>query len=202
MLWRARGGLRELEGHGSRSRITDMKFFPVGGRLVTVDSAGWAVVWRAKSGEFLHQFRDLEEGHLPSAKILEVQVFLDGDRFVTLGSDKLVVIWKISLGGVLRRLNTTEFGGHRTMRLLPEGDRLITAVSLRADGPAVIWDLFWGSVLYELTQLDDSMRFIEVAPCGTKLVSASFEMLLVWDVGRGAARPQVPLPLGGQRRHL
>lgn len=82
---------------------------------------------------------------MPSAKILEVQVFLDGDRFVTLGSDKLVVIWKISLGGVLRRLNTTEFGGHRTMRLLPEGDRLITAVSLRADGPAVIWDLFWGS---------------------------------------------------------
>jgi len=156
---------------------TDLKFLPVGGRLLTLSNDGRCKVWCAWTGVLLYRLR---EGHAAGTRIFETQVFPDGERVVTIGSDKQAIIWSVTSGRAVPHTYLRGIGNHRAVRVLPCGDRLVTGSTSRTWGeiPAVWSDK--GVVLHRLRHPPGNTRCLEVSPCGKFVASAVSNSIFVW----------------------
>lgn len=178
--------LRALGGRAAGGVVTDAQFFPTGGRLVTADSSGMASVWSASGSRVLV----LVQGHSEGSMIFQVRVFHDGSRVVTIGADAAAVIWDATSGEMLQRLRRPR-AAHREVRVCPSGRRIATAVSHIFGDDAVVWELA-EAVARPLQWRLDTIRFLEMSPCGRKLVTGGEGTTLrVWSFETGALQRQL-----------
>jgi len=98
----------------------------------------------------------------------------------------VALIWSIAAGEVVQQLDIhTIRGKHRSVRVLPSGDRVITGVSDLADDPAVVWNATDGRPLHALVHAGEKITALEISPCGERLGAAGFERISVWDLATG-----------------
>lgn len=65
-------------------------------------------------------------------------------------------------------------GPHRAVRVFPDGQRLVTGVSLLRGDPALVWNASDGVALHSFQQLEEPIAFMALSPCGERLASGAF----------------------------
>lgn len=161
----------------------------MGDRLLTVGVDNKVIIWNTWSGLPAHELRG---AHSPGAGVVEALIFPDGERVATLGLDKQAVVWHSVTCEVLQRFNLTDVGQHRHIRIFPRGDRILTGASYGAQDPTVVWSMARGVAVMHIRQPEDMVRFIELSPCGGKIVTAGYEYPHVWNAFTGYELVRVP----------
>jgi len=179
-LWQGRPKQTVLRGSADAPVTIDLKFFPMGDRVVAVYAGGGAVIWDAWLGRRMVSLE--QPGGL---RAIQVRVFPDGERLVVLGTDGAAVVWSAS-GHVLRRLPIA--GVHHTVHVFPDGERIATGVSAGIDAAnrsVTIYNVSDGALLHTLLHGSLPTALLELSPCGRTLASVAGGALAVWDAASG-----------------
>ena len=189
ILWNAKSG-RRLSSLGDWADVKLAMFSPDGKHVAMPTWYGWVRVW------------DLEtdtEGKSIQLKggPLSASFSADGRRLVTSSSDLTVRVWKVEDGSpVTPPLSHDDFV-HAAL-LSPDGTRLVTSGSER--GVVRVWRLTSGApdesrFAHEARSGDTGLKLATYNRDGSRLLTASDFVALVWDTTAGASSGSPPLRL-------
>lgn len=85
--------------------------------------------------------------------------------------------------------------GHRVARAPPGGEVLVTGVSPDRSGvlAVLVWDIASGRIRHRLLQPSGSVTFLEMSPCGAKVITAGWDRdsVFVWSLEDGRLEREV-----------
>jgi WD40 repeat protein len=162
----------ELEDLTVNDWIVDVRWSPLGDKILTADSVQNLIVWDADTGEKLLHINDFEND----------QIFLaawspDGTRIATYTRNNIGNIWDAVSGEKL-----LQFSGHTGavwgLSWSPTGERLATG---GYDSSVRVWDTFSGEQVL-LYPLDRMVNYVNWSPDGASLLISHADRLLVLPV--------------------
>ncbi|KAF5339470.1 hypothetical protein D9758_015328 [Tetrapyrgos nigripes] len=130
-------------------------------------------IWDAISGKAIGQ---PFEGH--EDEVNSVAFSPNGSTILSGSRDKTVRIWDISNGDTIGKPFQL-YGMVISVSFSPDGARIAVC-----SGAVTMWDENSGKVLWQINNGSDTINF---SPDGTRIVSASFTTVRIWDTNAGAA---------------
>jgi WD40 repeat protein len=158
--------------------VQGVAYAPDGSRVASVDAAGGAYVWDARTAQLVATLAEppTAEGGADSAALIAVAFAPDGRRVAIGGADRVARLFDAQTGALVR-----EFLGHdHTVSALAFlGDERLVSGSY--DGTVRVWDASSGRLLLVL-RVDAEITAVAVAPDGTRIAASAFDNTVrVWN---------------------
>lgn len=160
-------------------------FSPDGTRLASILEDGQIGLWEIETGRLLKTF-GIEADVKPKVGLLAISPDSKLLASETLSHSATINIrlWDVETGNLLRTLSeSSEFGGPlSSLAFSPDGAQLASGVN-----SIHLWEVKTGKLLQTLSNGGGGL--LTFSPDGTKLATAGYEALYLWDIGSGKIEP-------------